>query len=67
MRTRTQWMTPGTTYTADYSDYNPGPPQVSGQHFGHHLPVDYTVINPTGMAVVPTFKYTLDLFYTLSF
>ena len=37
-------MTPGTTYTADYSDYNLGPPQVSGQHFGHHLPVDYTVI-----------------------
>ena len=37
------------------------------QDFGHHLPVDFKVVNPTGMTVGPTFNYTLDLFYTLSF
>ena len=37
------------------------------RHFGHHLPVDYKFVNPAGVTVVPTFKYTLDLFYILPF
>ena len=37
-------------------------------YFGHHLPPGTVFKNPeTGQVIVPTFKYTLDLFYILPF
>jgi len=37
------------------------------QHFGHHMPVGTQFKNKDGITVVPSFKYTLDLFYILPF
>ena len=52
------------------------------QHFGHHMPVgtqfkvrisnlhphvQNSLQNKDGITVVPSFKYTLDLFYILPF
>jgi len=37
------------------------------QHFGHHMPVGTQFKNKDGITFVPSFKYTLDLFYILPF
>jgi len=37
------------------------------QHFGHHMPVGTKFKNKDGITFVPSFKYTLDLFYILPF